>query len=105
MLDHLQVPDLVLLEAHRVLKDDGNLLVGLFVEGGRSGNISRTQKIKHLIKDCLSFVGIDKWKDHHTWHPTFSNLTKLIEDNGFVVRDVYWEPHWRDQVCYVWAQK
>jgi ubiquinone/menaquinone biosynthesis C-methylase UbiE len=105
MLDHVQVPDLALLEAHRVLRNDGNLLVGLYVEGGKSGNISTKQKVKHLIKDGLSFVGINKWKDHHTWHPTFSNLIKLIEDNGFVVTDVYWQPHWKDQVCYVLAQK
>jgi len=105
MLDHVQVPDLALLEAHRVLKDDGHLLVGLYVEGGKSGTLSMKQKIKSLIKDGLLLVGIDRWKDHHTWHPTFSNLTKLIEDNGFTVGDVYWQPYWNDQVCYVSAAK
>jgi ubiquinone/menaquinone biosynthesis C-methylase UbiE len=104
-LDHVQVPDLVLLEAQRVLKDDGNLLVGLYVEGGKSGNISCKHKITQLIKNGLPFLGISKWKDHHTWHPTFSDLTKLIEDNGFVVSDVYWQPHWKEHVCYVLARK
>lgn len=105
MLDHVQVPDLALLEAYRVLKNGGNLLVGLSVDGGKSGNISTKQKIKNLIKYGLSFVGINKWEDHHIWHPTFSALTKLLEDNGFVVKDVYWQPHWKDQVCYILAKK
>lgn len=105
MLDHVQVPDLALLEANRVLKNDGNLLIGLYVEGGKSGRVTVEQKVKHLIKDGLTYVGIDKWQDHHTWHPTFSNLIKLIEDNGFIVNDVYWQPHYVDQVCYVHAKK
>ena len=105
MLDHVQVPDLALIEAHRVLKNDGNLLVGLYLEGGKSGTVSSQQEIKHRIKGVLSFIGIDRWKDHHTWHPTFSILTKLIEDRGFVVEDVYWQPHWNNQVCYVLAKK
>lgn len=105
MLDHVQVADLALLEAHRVLNSNGHLLVGLYVEGGRSGSLSTKQRVKHLIKNGLSLIGIHKWEDHHTWHPTYSNLIKLIEDNRFVVKDVYWQPHWKDQVCYVLAQK
>ena len=105
MLDHVQIADLAILEAHRVLKKGGNLLIGLYVEGGKSGNMSSKQKVKHLIKDGLSLVGFNKWKDHHIWHPTYSNLTKLIEDNGFVIQDVYWQPYWNDQVCYVHATK
>jgi ubiquinone/menaquinone biosynthesis C-methylase UbiE len=105
MLDHVQVPDLALLEAHRVLRGDGHLLVGLYVEGGKSGNTSPKQKVKHLLKDALSLVGINRWKDYHTSHPTFSHLTKLMEDNGFVLTDVYWQPHWKDQVCYISARK
>jgi SAM-dependent methyltransferase len=105
MLDHVQVPDLALLEARRVLKDGGGILVGLTVWGGRSGRQTVMQKSKELLKGGLSHIGIDRWTDHHVWHPTFAALTKLIEDNGFTVRDVYWQPHWKDQVCYVFAQK
>lgn len=105
MLDHVQVPDLALIEAHRVLHEYGRLLVGLYVEGGKTGQLSPKQKLKRLVKEVLALVGIDKWKDHHIWHPSYKNLIKLIEDNGFLVEDVYWQPHWKDQVCYVCAAK
>jgi hypothetical protein len=32
-------------------------------------------------------------------------LAKLIEGNGFAMSDVYWQPYWKDQVCYVFARK
>ncbi len=105
MLDHVQVPDIALLEAMRVLKPNGRVLIGLYVEGGKSGVISVKQKLKDAIKHGLEHIGIDRWKDHHVWHPTYKGLIKLIEDNGFIVEDVYWQPHWNDQVCYVCARK
>ena len=30
---------------------------------------------------------------------------KLIEDNGFSIEDVYWQPQWKDTVCYISAKK
>lgn len=105
MLDHVQVPDLALLEARRVLRPDGWMLIGLYVEGGKSGRLSVKQKLKNVIKHGLGRVGIDRWKDHHIWHPTYKGWLKLIQDNGFAVEDVYWQPHWHDQVCYVCARK
>jgi len=105
MLDHVQVPDLVLLEAHRVLRPGGRILVGLYVEGGKAGIISLTQKVKKVVKYGLEMVGIDRWKDHHVWHPTYSSLIKLIQDNGFLILDTFWQPQWKDTVCYVSASK
>lgn len=105
MLDHVQVPDLALLEARRVLKSDGRALIGVYVAGGKSGHISVKQKLKNAIKHGLERVGINRWKDHHIWHPSYKCLIKLIEDNGFAVEDVYWQPYWHDQVCYVCARK
>lgn len=105
MLDHVQVPDLALLEARRVLKPTGRVLIGLYVDGGKSGVISMKQKLKNVVKAGLVFVGINRWKDHHVWHPTYNALIKLITDNGLVVDDVYWQPHWNDTVCYVCARK
>lgn len=105
MLDHVQVADLAMLEARRVLRPDGRLLIGLYVEGGRTGVISPVQRFKELIKHGLEWFGVDRWKDHHVWHPTYSGLIKLIEDNGFEVEDTYWQPQWNDTVCYVCARK
>jgi SAM-dependent methyltransferase len=105
MLDHVQIPDLALLEAWRVLKQGGYLLVGLYVEGGRLGKISFERRTKDLIKDTLCLLGVDRWKDHHTWHPTFRNLTKLITDNRFDVLETYWQPCWDDTVCFIKAKK
>lgn len=105
VLDHVQVPDLALREALRVLKSDGRVLVGLYVEGGKSGRIGAKRRAKDAIKKGLNLFGIDRWKDYHVWHPTFQGLLRLVESNGFAVEDVYWQPHWRDQVCYVCAKK
>ena len=77
MLDHVQVPDLALKEAKRVLKDDGSILIGLTVEGGKKGKKSKIRFIKDIIKEALVLVGLEKYKDHHTFHPTLSNLKNL----------------------------
>ncbi|MBJ6801946.1 class I SAM-dependent methyltransferase [Geomonas propionica] len=105
MLDHVQVPDLALREAYRVLKPDGSLLIGLSVEGGKSGRKAPIRLAKDIVKETLGFVGMKKYKDSHTWHPTYVNLLKLITDNGFEVKDTYWQPYWKDQVVYVLASK
>lgn len=105
MLDHVQVVDLALLEARRVLRVGGKVLIGLYVEGGKTSVISPSRRIKDLIKAGMEAVGITRWKDHHVWHPTYAALTQLIKDNGFEIEDTYWQPHWNDTVCYVCARK
>ena len=105
MLDHVQVPDLVLLEARRVLKPDGRLIVGIYVEGGKSGRKTLNRLVRDQITHSLSAIGIERFSDHHTWHPTLSNLVKLIGDNGFVIEDQYWQPQWNEQVVYIQAKK
>jgi SAM-dependent methyltransferase len=105
MLDHVQVVDLALLEARRVLKPGGRVLIGLYVDGGKSGVKSFERRLKDSVKKVLGFFGIDRWKDHHIWHPTYSSLLKLLADNGFVIEDTYWQPQWKDMVCYVCARK
>jgi ubiquinone/menaquinone biosynthesis C-methylase UbiE len=105
MLDHVQVPDMALKEANRVLKSNGMLIVGLYVEGGKTGRKPFIRWAKDIVKEGLELVGIQKYKDFHTWHPTYNNLLKLITDNGFDVKDSYWQPYWKDQVVYVLAAK
>lgn len=105
MLDHVQVPDLALIEARRVLKNGGRVLIGLYVEGGKDGVIPFKQRVKESVKKALSFIGIDRWKDHHVWHPTYRGLVKLISENGLEIEDTYWQPHFKNYVCYVCARK
>ncbi len=105
MLDHVQVPDLAMKEAHRVLKSGGLILVGLYVEGGRDGKIPIVRRLKTFIKHLLEAIGVKRYKDFHTWHPTYENLLKLIEDNGFTTQESYWQPGWKDEVVYVAAKK
>lgn len=105
MLDHVQVPDLALLEARRVLQPDGRVLIGLYVEGGKQGVVPPLRRIRDAIKVSLSIIGIKRWKDHHVWHPTYKALVQLLTDNGFHIEDIYWQPRWKDSVCYVCARK
>ena len=105
MLDHVQVVDLALLEANRVLKPGGRVLIGLYVAGGKRGVVSFERLIKDSIKAALGFVGIQRWKDHHIWHPSYQDLLKLFTDNGFEPEDTYWQPQSKDMVCYVSARK
>tara|TARA_B100000242_G_scaffold66184_1_gene40999 strand:- start:10363 stop:11178 length:816 start_codon:yes stop_codon:yes gene_type:complete len=104
-LDHIQVPDLAMKEARRVLKDDGSLLVGLGVEGGKNGKLNPKEYIKEIVRPILVFAGFKKYKDTHTFHPTFSNLKKIIEDNEFRIIDCFWQPCWNDEVVYIQAKK
>ena len=105
MLDHVQIPDLALIEAHRVLVDNGALLVGISIEGGREGHETIEEKSKEIIRAILGKLGIKKWQDHHIWHPTLSNLRKLIESNGFKIEEIYWQPKFENRVVYVKAIK
>jgi SAM-dependent methyltransferase len=103
MIDHVHSPDLALIEARRVLKPGGRLIIGLYVDGGRTGRRPLDRMIKELARPVLVAVGFRRFKDHHVFHPTLVGLQKLITDSGFSITDVYWQPAWRDQVCYISA--
>jgi SAM-dependent methyltransferase len=108
MLDHVQIADLCLLEARRVLKPGGQLIVGISIEGrpfGRPGNDWRPKVLlKNTAKSILSRVGFDRYRDEHVWHPTFKNLEKIIIDAGFNVETIYWQPAWQGKVVYIGAR-
>jgi SAM-dependent methyltransferase len=105
MLDHVQSTDLALMEAHRVLRSNGRLVVGLYVDGGKSGRRTLDRQMKEAARAALIAVGLSRFKDHHVFHPTFEGLQKLVADTGFIVEDVYWQPQWNDTVCYLTARK
>ena len=105
MLDHVQVPDLAILEAHRVLKNNGKLIVGLTVEGGKIGKLAFKERIKKNVRETLYFLGLKSLKDYHTWHPSYKNLCMVIEDNGFKIEKIFWQPGMNDKVVYIQANK
>jgi len=105
MLDHVQVPDLALLEANRVLNLNGFLLVGISIEGNADGKLTLKEWAIENIRVLAKVFRIKKWQDHHLWHPTVPNLKKLISDNGFEIVEMYWQPIHKNKVLYVKARK
>lgn len=105
VIDHFQNPALALLEAYRVLKASGYLVIGLFVEGGETGRLTLTERTKEILRTILPWFGITKWTDHHVWHPTYAELVGLIQASGFAVDQVYWQKQFVDRVCYIKAYK
>lgn len=102
VIDHFLNPEAALLESYRVLNKEGSLIVGLYVYGGKKGKVSFIRKLKDMIKNILPFMGIHRYTDHHTWHPTFKELKDLITTCGFDISRVYWQT---DSVCYISALK
>ena len=81
-VDHFYNPELALLGAYRVLKSGGQLIVGLYVEGGRTGKLTAREVLKERVRKALSLV-TDAYSDHHIWHPTYVELCELISGCGF----------------------
>jgi ubiquinone/menaquinone biosynthesis C-methylase UbiE len=105
MLDHVQIPDLVIIEAFRVLKNNGKLIVGLTVEGGKTGKIGLNERLKNFVRQTLYYTGIKSARDYHTWHPTLKNLRKLIKENGFEIKKSIWQSGMNNKVVYIQAIK
>ena len=110
MLDHVQIPDLAIIEAFRVLKPGGKLLVGLTIDGppfdDYNSKVGKKYIKKRKIINFLQRVKIlRETHDHHTWRPTAGNLRKILKDNGFEIIDELWQSHWMGSVLYVEAIK
>ncbi len=105
MLDHVQVPDLAIIEAFRVLKISGKLIIGIYLPKGKKDRLSTSFVLKEFIRHILSLFRFDKYKDYHTWHPSYQSLKKLIIDNGFRIDKEIWQSEWNDKVVYIQAKK
>ena len=76
VLEHVDVPRRLLAEAHRILKDDGLLVVGVPNIGSIMARIQR-----------------EKWPslrpEEHIWHFTPATLRRLLDKTGF--RELHFE--------------
>lgn len=84
-LDHFFNPQQALLEAFRVLKPNGHLIIGLTLEGQTT-----KAKIKDLIRP-IAGAFFHKFQDHHMWHPTYGNLNALTNNCGFTLVEEFWQ--------------
>jgi ubiquinone/menaquinone biosynthesis C-methylase UbiE len=57
MLDHVHSPDLALLEAARVLRPNGRIVIGLYVDGGKSGRRTFDRHLKEIARTILVLFG------------------------------------------------
>jgi len=105
MLDHVHGPDLAVIEAKRVLKDSGFLLIGMSIEGDEKGKLSLREHAKELARFLLVKVGFKQFEDHHLWHPTLPGLNKILLDNGLKPIETYFQPYWKGKVVYIKAVK
>jgi SAM-dependent methyltransferase len=102
-IDHFLNPELAVREAFRVLKPAGQLIVGLYVYGGRTGR--DINKNKERLKSLLIGLGMSRFKDHHVWHPTYVELCGLLSGCGFSIDHTHWQAGQRESVCYIRAIK
>lgn len=105
VIDHFLNPELALNEAYRVLQDNGSLIVGLYIHGGKDGKVTLKQHTKETVRSILPYFGIHKYTDHHVWHPTYKELTNLISECGFEIDKVYWQKRHNNTVCHIRSLK
>jgi ubiquinone/menaquinone biosynthesis C-methylase UbiE len=105
VIDHFLNPELALREAFRVLNQDGSLIVGLTVEGGKTGRNPMRIRLKKTLRAILACIGLHRFRDHHVWHPTYHELCELIQESGFRVNRTHWQKSEQERVCYIQASK
>jgi len=84
-IDHFFNPELSLLEANRILNNNGKLIIGMTVE---------VNSLKFVLKERLrSILGLftKRYRDHHIWHPTRESIISMCKTCGFELEDEIWQ--------------
>lgn len=84
-IDHFFSPEVALLEAYRVLRPGGKLIIGMTVE--KSGV---KDKLKNQLRNVLGLFN-NSFKDHHIWHPTYKGLIDLCSSKNFSLKKEIWQ--------------
>lgn len=75
-LDHCINPTKVIEEAHRVLREDGDLLIWL-----------------HVLREKYDFLGslLNKLDSSHPYHIPYNELIEMLKDGGFDVKQTKYD--------------
>ncbi|MDP1766804.1 MAG: methyltransferase domain-containing protein [Methylotenera sp.] len=106
-IDHFANPSLALMEAFRVLRVGGGLVIGISLEGsykkdqrGLKGLVKRMASNSPVLRHLIELIK----HDHHMFHPTRDSLIELIEQNGFKVEKEVWQQAYHN-VIYIQAKR
>ncbi len=94
-LDHFFNPELSLLEANRVLKDNGKLIIGMTVK------VASAKNLKETVRSVLN-VFTSRFKDAHMFHPSKDEIINMCKRCGFELEDEIWQS---EQVWYAAFRK
>jgi ubiquinone/menaquinone biosynthesis C-methylase UbiE len=84
-IDHFANPEQALLEAYRVLKPQGRLIIGMTVKSP-----TLPGRLKDTVRDMRGLL-LPQFRDHHIWHPTYQELIGLCEGLGFARLQAIWQ--------------
>ena len=85
-VDHFSNAFLAFIEAYRVLKFNGKLIVGISIEKG-----TYKDTIKNGIKYILPKNLYNQLVDAHMWHPEYDSLIQLAHQTGFSFVGEVWQ--------------